>query len=402
MAQPISSKPKRHCMVVHAYYPVLETRVQREAEVLIRHGYEVDVICLRWPTEPVTDMFNGVPIYRMPVRRNKRLGPAFQFLEYLAFFFLAMIKLASLHRRRHYSTVQVHNPPDFLVLAAWVPKLFGARVILDLHDLMPEFYMERFGHSSQGVITRLVHLQERLSCRFADHVITVSQHWRQALIARSVPADKCSVVMNVADHTVFYPPEEPEARHADNSSFRLIYHGVVGYRHGLDLVLRAVSQVRQQIPGIHLTIRGTGEYLSDLMNLAEELDLGERVRFALEALPLSDLRHLILSADVGLAPYRNDVFTDGIVPTKLMEYAALGMPAIAARTSAIEAYFRGTMVEFFTPGDVDDLCRCILTLWQNPARQAELARGAKAFNQRFNWASIGSEYVRLVDRLCTS
>ena len=232
-------------------------------------------------------------------------------------------------------------------------------------------------------------------------MITVSEHWRQALIARGVSADKCSVVMNVADHAVFYPPEGPRGRPADDSSLRLIYHGVVGYRHGLDLVLRAVSRVRQEIPGIHLIIRGTGEYLSDLMNLAEELDLGEHVQFIVKSLSLTDLRHLILSADIGLAPYRNDVFTDGIVPTKLMEYAALGMPAIAARTSAIKAYFQGTMVEFFTPSDVDDLCRCILTLNRNRARLAELSRGAEAFNQRYNWANIGDEYVRLVDRLFT-
>jgi glycosyltransferase involved in cell wall biosynthesis len=400
MTQLISPKPKRHCMVVHAYYPVLETRVQREAEALIKHGYEVDVICLRGRDHPATGISNGVRIYRMPVRRTKRRGLAFQLLEYLAFFFLATIKLASLHRTQHYGTVQVHNLPDFLVFAVWMPKLFGARIILDLHDLMPEFYMGRFGHSPQSVMARLVRLQERLSCRFADHVITVSEHWRQALIARGVPTDKCSVVMNVADRTFFYPPQEPRVRLADDSSFGLIYHGALAYRHGLDLGLRAISQVRQQIPGIHLTIRGGGEYLSDLMHLAEELDLGEHVRFV-ENLSLADLRHLILSADVGLAPYRDDVFTDGIVPTKLMEYAALGMPAIAARTSAIEAYFRGTMVEFFTPGDVDDLCRCILTLYRNRARRAELSRGAETFNQRYNWANIGGEYVRLVDRLST-
>jgi UDP-glucose:(heptosyl)LPS alpha-1,3-glucosyltransferase len=108
---------------------------------------------------------------------------------------------------------------------------------------------------------------------------------------------------------------------------------------------------------------------------------------------------LIKSADVGLAPYRKGVFTNGIVPTKLMEYAALKMPAIAARTSAIEAYFRDTMVEFFTPGDADDLARCILILYQDQARLAELVQGAATFNQRYNWEKLGSEYVHLIDRL---
>ena len=41
------NRQKRHCMIVHAYYPVGETRVQREALALIDAGYAVDVICLR-------------------------------------------------------------------------------------------------------------------------------------------------------------------------------------------------------------------------------------------------------------------------------------------------------------------------------------------------------------------
>lgn len=100
--------------------------------------------------------------------------------------------------------------------------------------------------------------------------------------------------------------------------------------------------------------------------MAKELDLLDKhVHFSTKVLPVADLPDLIRSADVGLAPYRRDVFTDGIVPTKLMEYAALGMPAIAARTTAIEGYFKDTMVEFFTPGDVEDLARCIFRLYSD-------------------------------------
>ena len=248
---------------------------------------------------------------------------------------------------------------------------------------------------------RLLYLQERLACRFADHVITVSEIWRQTLINRGVPADKCSVVMNVADHSVFQSPEEPKAEPRKRDGLRLIYHGIVPYRYGLDLVLRAIADVRQQIPNIHLTIHASGgPYHPTLVALAEELGLlNKHVYFSTKLVPLADLPDLIRSADVGLAPYRRGVFTDGIVPTKLMEYAALGMPAIAARTPAIEAYFEDTMVEFFTPEDVDDLARCIRTLYENPERMAELREGSKKFNQRYNWPDMSAEYVALMDRL---
>jgi glycosyltransferase involved in cell wall biosynthesis len=231
-------------------------------------------------------------------------------------------------------------------------------------------------------------------------VITVSELWRQTLIGRGVPPDKCSVVMNVADHNIFRPTDKPRADSAGRNGLRLIYHGTLTYRYGVDLALRAVAQVRDEIPGIHLTIHGGGEYYPRLLALAQELDLLDKhVRFSTTVMPVAELPRLIESADVGLAPYRNDVFTDGIVPTKLMEYAALGMPAIAARTSAIEMYFKDTLVEFFANGDVDDLARCLRRLHANRSRLIELAQGAEAFNRRYNWGKLSEEYVGLIDRL---
>ena len=65
--------------------------------------------------------------------------------------------------------------------------------------LIPEFLMRRLHQDTNSLPMRLVRPQERLSCRFADHVVTVSEHWCQALIQRGLPAYKCSVTMNVAD-----------------------------------------------------------------------------------------------------------------------------------------------------------------------------------------------------------
>lgn len=392
---------RRHCMIVHACYPLGETRVQREAEALLGHGYEVDVICLRSKTEQARDFFKGVNIYRLPVRRYKRGGIVVQLFEYLMFFILAMFKVSWLHWRHRYSTVQVHNLPDFLVFAAWMPRWFGARLILDLHDLMPEFYMGRFHKSFDSWPVRLVRLQERLSCRFAHHVITVSHHWRQTLIERGVPAEKVSVVMNVADEKIFKRPLNKARQAQSGEGLRLVYHGMVTYRYGLDLVLQAIARLRPEMPDIYFTLLGDGLYIKTLMHLADELDLGDQVTLNWRFLPAEKLPGVILNADVGVVPYRNDPFTDGLVPTKLMEYAALGLPSIAARTTAIEAYFADTMVEFFEPGDLDDLVRCIRGLYENPERLTELARGSEKFNQRYNWASISAEYVALVERLGT-
>jgi glycosyltransferase involved in cell wall biosynthesis len=397
------SKAKRHCMVVLARYPFAETRVQREAEALVKHGYEVDVICWRAKSEVAVDSYRGVRIYRewadTPLGSGSMASVTYLFPIYLSFFLSAAIRLTRLHWQRPYDTIQVHNLPDFLVFCALIPKLRGVPIILDLHDLMPEFFASRFGRDGNSVLARLVRWQERLACKFADHVITVSEHWRQDLIKRGVPAHKCSVVMNVADENIFHLSEANRPCLPKKDGLRLIYHGSIVYRYGLDLALRALDQVRQDIPNIHLTIVGGGEYKATLIQMIQELGLGRHVTVDWFRIA-EELPGVIRSADLGVVPYRNDVFTDGLLPTKLMEYAALGLPAIAARTTAIEAYFKDTMVGFFEPGDVDDLVRCIRMLYKNPERLAELAQGCQKFNQRYNWSKIGAEYVALVEHLC--
>lgn len=386
-------------MVVHAYYPLGETRVEREARALLHRGYAVDVICLRAAGEAPREEADGIAIHRLPVRRHKGRGAAVQMLEYLAFLLLAMWRLTRLHLGAPYRVVQLHNLPDFLVFAALPVKLMGTRVILDIHDLMPEFYASRFGTGLDSLPVRLVMLQERWSCRFADHVITVSDHWRQVLIGRGVAPNKCSVVMNVADDSIFHPPAAPPPLLHDPNGLRLIYHGSLARHYGLDLAIEAVARVREDIPGIHLTLLGEGDFAPDLRRLIDALGVAAQVSLINEMRPAEALPAIIATADLGLAPYRNDTFTDGLLPTKLMEYAALGMAAVAARTTAIERTFGGTMAAFFEPGDVDGLANCLRDLHAHPERIAELRAGSALFNERYNWPKIGAEYVATVDGL---
>jgi glycosyltransferase involved in cell wall biosynthesis len=396
-----SDPSKRHCMVVFNQYPLGETRVQREAEALLRAGYAVDVICRRTPGEPAMDTYKGVGIYRVkfhiPAPMLKAGGLGQRFLDYLGFMLTAFIKLNRLHVRKPYQSIQVHNLPDFLVLCTIIQKFQGIPIILDLHDLMPEFFIGRFG-SDHSFGMRLIRWQERLSCSFANHVITVSEHWRQALIQRGVPASKCSVLMNVADEYIFHPVEDRQAYISERDSFRLIYHGGMWYRYGIDLLVQAVDQLRSEIPGIHLTLIGQGDLLSDLHKMIEQDNLKEHVTLVPKCLA-EELPAIIESCDLAVVPYRADVFTDSLLPTKLMEYAALGMPAVASRTTAMQTYFSNTNCEFFTPGDVDDLAQCIRWLYQHPERRAELAQGSRSFNQRYNWAELSAGYVSLVDNL---
>ena len=384
-------------MVVYAYYPLAETRVQREAEALVEAGYDVDVICLRDAADLPRERYRGVEVRRLPMSIDKR-SLVHQLLSYVVFTLRAGALITRLHRRRPYSSIQAHNLPDFLVFCALIPKLRGTPVIVDLHDLMPEFFAGRFGGRGRWVL-QLVRFQERLSCWFADRVITVSDGWRRTLISRGVPAEKIAVVMNVADDRIFTP--QP-LREPNDGELRLLYHGTVTRRYGLDLAIRAVAQLKGELPGLRLTIRGMGDDMAALVELRRELCVESSVELIDGFVPGVELPEILAEADVGVVPYRDDVFTDGLVPTKLMEYAAVGLPCIAAGTTTIREYFTDTMVEFFTPGDADDLARCIRELALDPERRVELARRSRAFTERYHWTRLGAAYVELVENLAAS
>jgi glycosyltransferase involved in cell wall biosynthesis len=231
-------------------------------------------------------------------------------------------------------------------------------------------------------------------------VITVSDHWREVLEARGVPAGKCSVVMNLADERIFSArPREPRTDH----EYRLLYHGTVTYRYGLDLAVRAVGLLAADDDRkVCLTVLGHGDQMPELAALVRELGIEDRVELRDELLPAEELPAVIAAADLGVVPYRDDVFTDGLLPTKLMEYAAVGLPSVAARTTAIERYFRDTMVEFFAPGDAEDLARVVRDLCASPAELDRLARAAEMFRNKHNWHDAGRAYVELVRSLGAS
>lgn len=390
-------KPLHICMVVYAPYPFAETRVQREAEALMVRGHSVDVICPKYQDSPEQDQHNGVNIYRVNMHWDRKSDFAGQLIHYLNFFIRAFLRITYLHAKNRYHVIQTHNIPDFLVFSSLIPKLMGSRIILDLHDLMPEFFQSRVGENNHKFLSQMIVLQERLSCKFADHVITVTEHWRQNLIKRGMPPDKCSVVMNLADDKVFRPI--PFSTLKDPNRFCLFYHGGMPHRYGLDLILFAMNKLHAKIPTILLKLIGDGDACETLKQTTFALKLEDRVEF-INSQPVEKLQSFIATADVAVVPYLDDPFTDSLMPTKLMEYAVCGIPSIVSRTTAISAYFTDQMVEFFQPGSEEELANAILRLYKDPGRRRELACNIQKFNEKYNWSEQSASYISRVESLC--
>jgi glycosyltransferase involved in cell wall biosynthesis len=373
-----------------------DPRVRREAEALVAEGHRVVFMARRQPGESRHETVAGVELLRRTALSNKPDSFAAYLLDYLLFF----VQLAA-HLSAHplrYRLVHINNMPDFLVFAAWLPRLLGRPVIHDIHDTMPELYMEKFGVGERHWAIRLLRRQERAAGRFASAVLTVEERLKEVLARRGIPEEKISVLINLPDERVFAP--RPRPIKPPGAPFVLVYHGTLARRLGLDVAIGAVARLRQRIPSLEFRIVGAGEERPALLQLCERLGLQDVVRFSDGYVPVEAIPDLLADADLGIVPLRRCPATDMMLPTKLLEYVQMGIPCIVPETGTIARYFDDTSVRFFAAEDPESLADAIADLHDHPGKRESLARAATAnFGSKYRWAEHKKVYVALAERL---
>jgi len=379
-------------MVVFSYYPD-DPRVRREAEAMVTAGMSVDVICLKRPGDNTHETVDGVAVHRLPVVR-KRGSPLRYLWEYMAFFFLSFIRIMSLHFRSAYHIVHVHNMPDFLVFTALVPKLSGARVVLDLHDPMPEVFISKYDLSPSHLLIRMLRVVEKVSIRFADVILTPNLAFKRLFVGRGCPEDKVHIIMNSPDTRIFHSRSNHQPHAAvDDGAFVLMYHGTIVERHGLETALEALQVLRGKMPGLRFDVYGEGDYVDGFKERTATLGLSDIVRYHGQV-SLETISRRIESIQIGVIPNKRSVFTEINLPTRIFEYLSKGKTVVVPRTSGIQDYFDDTSIHFFEPGNAKSLAQTILRIYEQPDYSKQvLEKGLSVYNKH-SWEL---EKVRLTE-----
>ena len=380
-------------MVAYTNY-LSDARPRREAEALARRGDQVDFIALGEKDRPSIETVKDVRVFRVKQLRYRGGGGLSYGLSYLRFLCAATVKLVRLFRRERYDIVYVHTMPDLLVLVGFIPKLLGAKIVLNIHDMMPELYMSKFGISERHPLIRLLAFQEQFSIRFADKVICVHNPHRDVLSRRGAPIEKITVIPNVPDPRIFRG-DAPAS--ISDGAFRIVYHGTIARRLGLDLGVRAFALAADSCPGAVFEIFGDGDAGEELEARIIASGVEDRIHFSRKMFRVESIAQMIQGASVGLVPNRRDAATDYMLPVKLLEYVHLGIPVIAPRLLAIQYYFAENQVAYYQPGDVEALADCICRLYRDPAKRAELARNSAEFAKKFHWDSLKEELFKVID-----
>lgn len=379
----------RVLMVLHGFFPT-EVRVAAEVRAAVAAGFEVDVIALRAEGDDASGVAEGARFYRLPVDHVHGAGALAMAKEYLSFTLLAMLKASRLALRRRYDVVQVHNPPDFLVVAALVPRLLGARIVFDVHDLASDMFHMRFAdRRGSRLAERVLRAMERLTARLSRVVLTVHEPYRRELVARGVDPAKVVVVMNSLDDAAMPPPlERPSA-----NGFVISYHGTITPHYGVPLVVEAAAEALRVVSDLHVRIYGEGDAVEDVLARAAELGLGERVWVSPVFLSQREVLRAVQPASVGVIPNLPTKLNRFALSTKLLEYVALGVPVVCSDLPTLREHFSDDEVLFFEAGNPSALARALEATATDREAAARRAEAALRRYRDYRWPVSAERYV---------
>jgi glycosyltransferase involved in cell wall biosynthesis len=388
--------PRIAVLLYGSYSP--DARVRRQSETLVEMGFDVDVIALREASGPRTYALNGVKVHQLPMMR-KRGGVRCYCLQYLLFLLLGSVALTVMFASRRYKVVHVNNMPDFIVFCALIPKLFGAKVILDIHDPFPELFSLKLSGKWGRRFYPLLLAEERISTAFVDHVITTTDLIAATLQQRGVPPEKITVVMNTPDPTLFDPRHYvgceagPPAR-----SFVITFAGTIVKRNGLHRLVEMLPLVRERMPQLRVRIIGGGDYLDELVELIAQLQVQDIVELT-PTLPADQIpREVMRSHVVCWLPVRSP-FIDIVMSNKVLEALSTGVPVITPRTPCLEHYFKHDEISFIDSCQPKEVADAVLDLYHHYDTRKPSPLQTDRFRKLFAWAKERTKYEHVMTRM---
>lgn len=384
-------------MLLHSYYPS-DVRVRREAETLAAEGIEVHIVCIKEPNRPdkiheqSDEILNEVYIHYISLNR-KRGGKLRYLFEFASITFLGLWKLTTLNMKRRFDVVHIHNMPDILVLSGLISKWFGAKLLLDIHDPMSELFQANYHVNKSHMLINLIKLQEWLCYRVPDQLVTVSHPMAQNVAKKSRrPVEAIMVVHNFPDLATFPICEDGLNWPRNNNKFVILYTGTITEHYDLGLAVKAVAIASKNIPNICLRILGTGNRINQILSLAAELDITDKVEY-LKPVKVEVVKDIMAKADVGISTHNAGAFGNLYFSNKILEFMTQGLPVLCSYTDTIARYINKDAIFYFESKNVEDLVEKIIFMYNNPPLVQNKIKNAKKLVANYNWQTEKENFI---------
>ena len=391
-------KPLKVCLAGFFEYSG-DARIRMYTKWLIEKGIIVDLICSHeFSNDPVVYQ-DGARIHNIYKRDNK--ASKFRYILGYALSFVKLIfSVTKLYFHEKFQILHFHNIPDFIVFAGLIPKLFGARLIIDIHDPMPEVYESIFKTEKSNLVMKLIVFEEKISCAFSNAVITANQHFRDNLVKRKIPENKITVINNCPDPAIFSRNTSNDNKKNGEDKFTLIFPGTIAPRYGLDVAIKSLPYLIPEIPNVRLRIIGPlGEHSNALEILAKQLQVDDYVEF-ISSVPNTEIPKYLEAADVGIYPAIPGPHMSIAVPGKILEFAKMGLPIVSTRLQIVEEIFGEESILFFETGNYRQFAFHIMKIHNDPSfRRALEEKVVNIAEDKFSYVKEAQIYYCLLNNI---
>lgn len=277
--------------------------------------------------------------------------------------------------------------------------------IYNVQDIFPDSLVGTGLTHEGSLIWKIGRIVEKITYRYADKIIVISEDFKKNIMAKGVPEDKIVVVYNWVDQNkvVDVPREENklfDVYGLERSKFYITYNGNIGLTQNMDMLLDVAKELQEEYEDIHFVLVGNGAYLDEVKRKVADQQL-ENVHL-LPFQPYEDISHVFSLGDASLVISKPGVGANS-VPSKTWSIMSASRPVLANfDENELKTIIENNHCGIFTKaGDKDAFKESILTLYNHRELCKEYGHNGRKFVLDNLTREVGTQkYVDVIKEVC--
>jgi len=385
-------------MILDGFFPP-DIRVEKEAIVLQGEGHEIHLICMNEKNHGDMEIVGGIIIHRIN-SLSKLLDKLCGFLYSISFIHLRwLFNIKCIVKKYSIEVLHVHDLP-LLLTSIIIGKILKIQVVYDKHERWPESirsYQRKISlFNILSTSYRWLKIIEKISELKSDYIICASENRDKGhLLELGIPDKRIAIVPNYPDiHVLDNIYCDNNIKEKYKNTYLIIYHGSFGKHRGIDVAIKAIPYVLQEVNNAILLLIGN-LFINELTDLIKKLNIEEHVKI-LGWLEHSDVCKILRICNVCVIPFLNvaeDAYFDAT--HKIFEIMLMSKPFIITDITdykdRIDSIQCGIVVP---PNSPKAISKAIIRLYKDEELATILGNnGRKAVEKKYNW-NVGQENLK--------
>jgi glycosyltransferase involved in cell wall biosynthesis len=401
-----------HILFLSNYFPpevnAPATRLYEHARQWVDDGHTVDVLT-SVPNFPEGEVYegyenklteeerDGIHATRVPMYVSPNEGVIRRAWSYISF----MLSACWYAGRVPVPDVLVATSPQFFaaLAGAWVAWWKDVPFVVEIRDLWPESVVA-VGAMDRNLIVRFFEWVERKLYETSDHIVVVTDAFKDEIAEKGISPEKISVVKNGIETNWWERPLDEEQladlqrEHDLQGKFVASYIGTIGMAHRADVLLEAARRCHD--PDIVFMVVGTGAKRDELEARQAELQL-DNFRLV-DKVPKDTVPYLLALSDASVVHLRDNPLFETVIPSKMFEAMVTRTPIVLGVRGEARSIIEGAEAGLFIPPEAPEaLVEAVRRLKGNPDLYETLAENAYEHVQdHYDRAVLAREYAGLL------